>query len=192
MQTLSLALRNLLRNKRRSLTTLLAMILGLVTVLLFGGYIRDLNYGLQTDFVQLTGHLQVQRKDYFRFGSGNPSAYGIEHYEKVIDAIKRDPALAPMLSVVTPVLEFGGIAGNFAAGVSRTVYVTGTVVEDQNRMRAWNDYAFPTLSRRLSLSGTASDSAVIGTGVARVLKLCEPLNVSDCATETAAREPAPQ
>ncbi len=190
MQTLSLALRNLLRNKRRSLTTLLAMILGLVTVLLFGGYIRDLNYGLQTDFVQLTGHLQVQRKDYFRFGSGNPSAYGIEHYEKVIDAIKRDPALAPMLSVVTPVLEFGGIAGNFAAGVSRTVYVTGTVVEDQNRMRAWNDYAFPTLSRRLSLSGTASDSAVIGTGVARVLKLCEPLNVSDCATETAAREPA--
>ena len=29
----------------------------------------------------------------------------------------------------------GGIAGNFAAGVSRTVVGDGVVVEDQNRMR---------------------------------------------------------
>ncbi|MBX9792904.1 MAG: FtsX-like permease family protein [Burkholderiaceae bacterium] len=190
MKTLSLAFRNLMRNKRRSLMTLFAMILGLVTVLLFGGYIRDLNYGLQTDFVQLTGHLQIQRKDYFRFGSGNPAAYGVENYERVIEAIKRDQVLAPMLAVVTPILQFGGIAGNFSASVSRTVYVTGTVVEDQNRMRAWNDYAFPSLSRRLSLSGTPSDSAVIGTGVARVLKLCSALGVSDCSTESPKAEDA--
>ena len=37
MKTLSLALRNLLRNRRRSLTTLLAMMIGLVTILVFGG-----------------------------------------------------------------------------------------------------------------------------------------------------------
>ena len=77
MRTLSLALRNLLRNRRRSLMTLLAMMIGLVAVLLFGGYIRDINYALQSDYVRLSGHLQVQRKDYFRYGSGNPAAYGI-------------------------------------------------------------------------------------------------------------------
>lgn len=163
--------------------TLTAMVLGLVTVLLFGGYIRNLDYGLQTDFVQLTGHLQLQHKDYFLLGSGNPAAYGVAHYERVVAVLKADPVIAPMVAVVTPILQTGGIAGNFAAGVSRTVYVTGTVVEDQNRMRDWNDFDFPVLTRRLSLSGTPPDAAVIGTGVARVLQLCAALAVPDCAAE---------
>ena len=143
---------------------------------------------MQTDFVRRTGHLQIQHKDYFRFGSGNPAAYGIARYERVIDIVKQDPVLAPMLAVVTPTLQFGGIAGNFAAGVSRTVYVNGVVVDDQNRMREWNDYGQRILTRRLSLSGTAPDSAVIGTGVARVLQLCAALDVPDCASADAKTE----
>lgn len=165
--------------------TLVAMVLGLMAVLLFGGYIRDINYSLQTNFVTITGHLQIQHKDYFRLGSGNPAAYGIADYERIIAAIKGDAVLAPMLTVVTPTLHFGAIAGNFGSSASRTVYVSGLVVDDQNRMRAWNDYGQRDLSsRNLSLSGTAPDTAVIGTGVARVLQLCEPLGVQDCAAET--------
>jgi putative ABC transport system permease protein len=188
VKTLSLAWRNLLRNRRRSLTTLMAMAMGLIAVLLFGGYVKDLSYGLQTDFVQLSGHLQIQHKDYFRLGSGDPAAYGVARYQRIVQTVKDDPVLAPMLAVVTPTLQFGGIAGNFAAGVSRTVYISGVVVEDQNRMREWNDFAFPTLTRRLSLSGTAADTAVIGTGVARVLQLCGALDVPDCSPETPRNE----
>ena len=77
MNTVALAWRNLLRNRRRSLMTLSAMILGLMAVLLFGGYIKDINYAMQTDFVRRSGHLQIQHKDYFRMGSGNPTAFGI-------------------------------------------------------------------------------------------------------------------
>jgi len=88
MNTLTLALRNLLRNRRRSLATLLAMILGSVAVLVFGGYSSNLVYGLQTGFVQSSGHLQIQRKDYFLFGSGNPTAYGIADYERIVAAIR--------------------------------------------------------------------------------------------------------
>ncbi|MBC7703003.1 MAG: ABC transporter permease [Rhodoferax sp.] len=188
MNTLSLAWRNLLRNRRRSLMTLIAMVLGMTAVLLFGGYIRDINYALQSDFVRITGHLQIQHKDYFRFGSGNPAAYGIARYERVIDTVKQDPVLAPMLAVVTPTLQFGAIVGNFAASVSRTAFVSGVVVEDQGRMRDWNDYELRRLSHSLPLSGTAPDTAVIGTGVARVLRLCGPLNVPDCVSEGAQRE----
>ena len=72
-----MAWRNLLRNRRRSLMTLVAMVLGLTSVLLFGGYIKDLTYGMQTDFVTRTGHLQIQHKDYHHLGSGNPEAFGI-------------------------------------------------------------------------------------------------------------------
>jgi putative ABC transport system permease protein len=186
---LSLALRNLLRNRRRSLMTLLAMVIGLVAVLLFGGYIRDINYALQSDFVRLSGHLQIQHKNYFRFGSGNPAAYGIRDYERILALVKHDAVLAPMLAVATPTLQFGGIAGNFAAGVSRTIYAQGAVVEDQNRMRQWNDYGLRVLSRHTTLSGTAPDSVVIGTGVARVLQLCRALDVPDCEAPAPSEDP---
>ena len=182
MNAMSLAWRNLLRNRRRSMTTLVAMVLGLVTILLFGGYIRDITYAMQTDFVARSGHLQVQHKDYFRFGSGNPATYGIRDYERLVVSIKQDSVLAPMLTVVTPTLQFGGIAGNFAASVSRTVFVKGMVVHEQNRMREWNDYGQRILASQLPLSGTTLDTAVVGTGVARALQLCASLNVPDCAS----------
>jgi putative ABC transport system permease protein len=94
-----------------------------------------------------------------------------------------------MLAVVTPTLQFGGIAGNFSASVSRTVFVSGMVVEDQNRMGEWNDYGLRILSHHLSLSGSAPDSAVIGTGVARVLQLCDQLKVPDCEAAAPSSEP---
>jgi putative ABC transport system permease protein len=182
VKTLALALRNLLRNRRRSLTTILAMIVGAQAILLFGGYSRNITYGLQTDFVRRGGHLQIQRQGYFLYGAGNPVAYGIADYERVMDAVKNDPVLAPMLTVVTPTQQLGGIAGNFAAGVSRTVFASGTVVDDQNRMLRWNDYGFPVPSKPVALTGTSLDSAVIGAGVARVLQLCGPLEVKNCQT----------
>jgi putative ABC transport system permease protein len=72
--------------------------------------------------------------------------------------------------------------------LSRTDSVSGTVVEDQNHMREWNDYGLRRLSRPLSLSGTGPDAAVIGTGVARVLQLCAVLQVPDCASEASKSE----
>jgi putative ABC transport system permease protein len=183
VRTWSLALRNLLRNRRRSLTTLLAMVIGAVTILTFGGYSRNITYSLQTGYVLRSGHLQIQRKDYFLYGTGNPAAYGIVDYRRVIEVVERDPVLAPMLNVVTPTISLGGIAGNFAAGVSRTIIGSGVVVADRNRMRLWNDYGLKLRIGPLALTGTAEDAAVIGTGVARVLQLCQPLAVKDCAQQ---------
>ena len=180
MRTLSLALRNLLRNRRRSFTTLLAMVIGAVTILVFGGYSRNITLSLQTSYVMRGGHLQIQRKDYFLYGSGNPAAYGIADYQQVIDLVAHDPVLAPMLAVATPSISLGGIAGNFAAGVSRTILGAGLVVADRNRMRAWNDYGLPINLPQSALTGTADDAVVIGNGVARVLELCEPLKVENC------------
>lgn len=189
MNALLLACRNLLRNRRRSLVTLFAMALGLTTVLLFGGYVRDIKYAMQTDFVMRSGHLQVQHRDYFLRGSGNPAAYGIEGYEAVIGAIQADEVLAPLVKVVTPVLQFGGIAGNFAAGASRTVLVTGIVAQEQNRMRSWNDFGLNFAMVPVPLVGTGPDDVVLGVGVARVLNLCAALKVPGCDDDARA-EPA--
>ena len=178
--TLLLALRNLLRNRRRSLTSLLAVMIGGFSILMFGGYVRNITYGLETGFVTQSAHFQIQRKDYFLYGTGNPAAYGIEDYLAIIKTIKAEPRLAALVRVVSPILQLSGIAGNFAAGASRTVVGFGLVVDDQNKMRAWNEYDFPVFNGPLALTGTAEDAAVIGHGVARALDLCVPLNVANC------------
>lgn len=180
MSLWSLALRNLLRNRRRSVTTLLSMVVGLVAILLFGGYRSNIVYGTQTGFVQHSGHLQLQHRGYFLDGGDNPAAYGIAGYRQMIDAIRGDAVLAPMLAVVTPTLQLGGIGGNFSAGISRSVMATGVVPEERNQMLTWNDYGVVSYSAPLPLAGTAEDTVVVGTGVARKLKLCKLLDAVHC------------
>ena len=180
MMTLSLAVRNLLRNRRRSMSTLLALCIGSVAVLLFGGYSANIKYSMQTGYVRSGGHLQIQHKDFYLYGSGNPGAYGIAEHDKLLKILLADPVLKPMVAVATPTLQFGGIAGNYAAGVSRTVIGTGLVAADVNRMRLWNEFDLPMDTQRSVLEGAPTDAAIVGVGVARVLQLCEPLAVADC------------
>lgn len=180
MMTLNLALRNLLRNRRRSFATLLAMAIGSTSILLFGGFSTNVNYELHTRHVQKGGHLQIQHRDFYLYGSGNPTAYGITDYTKIMAAIQNDEVLRTMVVVATPSLQFGGIAGNYAASVSRTIIGSGFIAEDINRMRLWNDFDLRTKSPMSDLEGSAPDSAVVGTGVARVLQLCGALKIANC------------
>lgn len=180
MKTFSLALRNLLRNRRRSLTTLLAMVIGLTAILLFGGYRSNITHGIESGFIQSTGHLQIQHQNYYLEGGDNPTAYGIPDYQHIIDVVSHDPELAPYLRVVTPTLQLGGLAGNFAAGISRSVFAVGVVPEQRSQMEKWNDYGLVSYVKPLQLSGTSADSVVIGDGLARKLKLCNALHMTGC------------
>ena len=180
MMTLNLALRNLLRNRRRSLATLLAMAIGSTSILLFGGYSTNINYTMHTAYVRNGGHLQIQHRDFYLYGSGNPTAYGIADYTRILAAIQNDEVLRNMVVVVTPTLQFGGIAGNYAVGVSRTIIGNGLVAEDVNRMRRWNAFGLRISSPVFALEGEAADAAIVGTGVARVLQLCDALKISRC------------
>ena len=178
--TLNLAVRNLLRNRRRSIATLLAMAIGSSSILLFGGYSTNINYTMHTEYVQSGGHLQIQHRDFYLYGSGNPTAYGIADYTKIMEAIRTDEVLKNMVLVVTPTLQFGGIGGNYAASVSRTIVGNGYVAEDINRMRKWNDFQLRTGSPAFALEGAPPDAAIVGMGVARVLQLCEALKIANC------------
>jgi len=180
MMTFNLALRNLLRNRRRSIATLLAMAIGSTSILLFGGYSTNINYTMHTSYVQNGGHLQIQHRDFYLYGSGNPTAYGIVDYEKIISAIEADDILKKMVLVATPTLQFGGIAGNYAASVSRTVVGNGFVAEDINRMRRWNDFNIRIGAGVFALEGASADAAIVGVGVARVLQLCDALKIENC------------
>jgi len=192
MADLLLAVRNLLRNRRRSASTLIALAIGLTAILLFSGFKANLGATMLTAVVRGGGHIQIQHRDYFLFGGGNPGAYGIPDYEPLLTRLRRDSNLAPMLTVATPMMRFGGLAGNFDAGISRTVIGTGYVAEDVSRMRQWNEFRIPSTRPRFPLEGTAPDAAIVGVGVARVLLLCAPLGLSNCPSPSIETTRAPE
>jgi putative ABC transport system permease protein len=150
------------------------MIVGAHAVLLFGGYSRNITYGLQTDYVKYGGHLQIQRAGYFRYGSGNPAAYGIANYREIIDGDQHDPELAPMLGGrdadaarcrASPAMSRrASRAPRIATGVvvaTRTACATGTTTDSR--------CSIPPLA----LTGTGPTTRpIVGTGLARVLQLC--------------------
>ncbi|MGC4079194.1 MAG: FtsX-like permease family protein [Rubrivivax sp.] len=180
MIDLLLAVRNLLRNRRRSLATFIALAIGAAAILLFGGYRKNIEYTMHTAYVRSGGHLQIQHRDLFLYGSGNPTKYSIGGYEAILEAIRQDPELGPMVRVATPTLQFGGIASNFSAGVSRTVLGSGVVAEDQKRMREWNEFDLRLQAPDFALAGAPEDGAIVGQGMARVLMLCQPLGIENC------------
>lgn len=150
MTTLIIAARNITRNHRRSLVTILAIAVGTMFLLLFGEYVSEIFVALETQNVVRSGHLALFRKGYFKYGGGNPAAYGIRDYQSVIGMIGEDPELKPMLNVVTPTVNLFGIAGNFAAESSKTFVGLGVIPADYNRMPrpTWSDSMWTRPSNR--------------------------------------------
>lgn len=190
MNPLALAARNLRRNSRRTVVTLLALMIGTAAILLLGGFARDITYGLQTIYVQRSGHLQLFRHGYHDFGTGNPSAFGIAHSDAIIGLMRQDAELSSMLTVATPMLHFGGIAASPGHAASITVMGHGIVASDQQRLLAWNGYDVPIPSAQHVLGDHGIETAVIGIGVARMLQMCDALGLAQCPQPPATHDDA--
>lgn len=176
-----LAFRNILRNRRRSIMSIGAIAVGAIAMVLFGGFIASIILGVQTDTVRRTGHLAIYRNGFFTFGSGNPAAWGMAGYRDILDMVKTDPVLAPLTEVATPTVALFGIAGNFAIEASRPFMGTGVVPHDRDTMRRWNPYHLTYNNAADSgLDDADPTKGVVGTGLARILGLCETLNLGNC------------
>jgi putative ABC transport system permease protein len=186
-----LAIRNISRNRRRSVMTASLVAMGALALLLFGSFTNYMFSGLETGLVQRGGHLAVYRIGYFLFGPGNPAAYGIDDYTAVMRDFQNDPVLKAMINVITPTQAVVGIAGNFSGdtSASKTFFGVGLVGVNQERMRQWDEHGAgrPYVPDN-RLNDPDAQRGVIGRGVARMLGLCEPLHVPDCP----APEPRPE
>ena len=186
-----IVLRNILRNRRRSIMTGSAIAAGSLALLLFGGFTSYIFSGLETGNVQRNGHLTVFHSGYFLFGEGNPAAYGISQYRGVMSLIHDDPVLRPMINVMTPTQSVVGIAGNFTGTVdaSKTFMGIGVVPSDRDRMRAWDPYGTRAIDGADGRMADDEESGgLLGFGMARVLGLCGPLRLKDCPPAPATGE----
>ena len=179
-----LAIRNISRNRRRSVMTASLVAMGTLALLLFGAFTTYIFAGIETGLVQRGGHLAVYKRGYFLFGPGNPAAYGIDDHAAVMRDFTDDPVLKGMINVITPTQAVVGIAGNFSAGTSAVqdfLRVGTRRCGSCKRMRQWNEHG---AGRRYvpddRLSDPEAPRGVIGRGVARMLGLCESLQVPNC------------
>lgn len=188
-----IALRNILKNGRRSFTTALAIGIGGLAALLFGGFVTSIWFGVQTSMIQEQGNLQIYRNGYLEYGAAEPDAYTINDWHKVVEALVSDSVLADELSMITPRIDLVGVVGNAETGNSKTFIGTGIVPAEIDEMRRWDGWAINQTTPATGLAAESSENVIVGLGMARMMGLCSALAVPDCQDPPVnAAELAPQ
>jgi putative ABC transport system permease protein len=91
---LKLAARNLLRNKRRSAITFIAIGLGLVLVLFFYGFIQGVDKQFTDNFIKAqTGHIQMHARGYQEKARLMPVDIAIKDYQGVVRKLAELPGV---------------------------------------------------------------------------------------------------
>ncbi|MEY2527153.1 MAG: putative transport system permease protein, partial [Verrucomicrobiota bacterium] len=137
---LKIALRNVFRNTRRSLVTIVAITLSCAGLILFAGYVAWAFRSAETLTVVLQSHIQLFKRGFYEKGAGNPAKYAIGGYEKIKQLLENDPAIGPKLDFVTGQTLFNGIVSHSKARTSSTFVGLGVFPGDDWRMLHWNPY----------------------------------------------------
>lgn len=103
---------NLLRHRRRTLSTICAIILGGVAIFLYGGFINYSFWILQQQTIRTNiGHVQVYNKEYF--DTANKSKHLINNYAALKNDIMHNSSLANDISTLSGQLEFTGVISQY-------------------------------------------------------------------------------
>lgn len=188
MQNLTLALRNIGRNRRRSAVTILAVALSSAGLALLGGYVSWIFRAVEEQTVGSYGHLQIYKKGYYERGTGNPSAYAIEDYEGLKALLEKDPVIAPMLDMVTGQIFLNGLVSSPSKRTSATFMGLGVFPSEDRHVTGWNPYR---ITRANQLKANAhlfagpdelDDADItggsVGTGLGKVLRVDEPADAA--------------
>ncbi len=125
--TFKLALRGLLRNRRRSLMTLLAIALGFSAIALFAGYTHNIYVGLERQSIHasMLGHLTLSKRGMSTEGRLDPERYMLTATE--VDAISKLVEEEAHVAMVTPRLALSGLVSN---GRASTIFIAEGIEPD--------------------------------------------------------------
>ncbi|EPT4801690.1 ABC transporter permease, partial [Escherichia coli] len=108
---------NLFRHKRRSFSTITAIVLGGVAIFLYGGFIDYSFWILKEQTIRTNiGHVQIYNQHYFETSNKNKSL--IADYAALKKAILSDPTLATDISTLSGQLEFTGVISHYESETS--------------------------------------------------------------------------
>jgi putative ABC transport system permease protein len=156
-----LALRNVLRHKGRTGMTLSAIIVGVVGLILSGGFVQDIFLQLGESLIHSqSGHLQLSRSGYFERGARSPEKYLISDPEPLrqssMKMVEVDEAMGRVY--------FSGLLNNGRSELP----IVGEGVEPDRENRLGRALV---ISAGRKLEGKDSSGIMIGHGLARALLL---------------------
>jgi putative ABC transport system permease protein len=156
---ISLAARNVGRNKARSALALAAIACGVAGLILSGGFVRDILFQLGEALIHSqSGHIQVARSGYFDFGARSPSKYLMSS-----DDVAQLGKLAHVDETMRR-MTFSGLASNGRA--SHPILGEGIEAAQEAKLGT-----FMVLRQGRTLSPQDRYGALVGAGVARALGL---------------------
>ena len=154
---------NLFRHKRRSFSTIAAIMLGGVSIFLYGGFIDYSFWILKEQTIRTNiGHVQIYNKNYFETSNKNKSL--IEDYPALKKAILNDPTLAESISTLSGQLEFTGVISQYESETSS--YFSALGVEPLPALKLGS---FDKLIIGSDLSRIRTDEITLGSGLAKTL-----------------------
>jgi len=160
---LLLAFRNVFRNRRRTVMTLMMVGGGVAGLLMVGGFFAFMMRGLRESTIRNgLGHIQIFTAEHFRRDEVHVLDTGISNWRQVAASVQSTEHVRG----VAPRIEFYGMLSN---GVKSSVFM-GSAVDPQ----AERDMGFsPRLSsgRDLASNSNGEVEALIGSGVARSMSV---------------------
>ncbi len=127
---IQLALRNLGRNRRRSIVTIIAIAAGFSAINLFGGYVFNVFAGLQDSAIYGSGlgHLTIAKKDYFEEGQMRKEDFVFSPEE--LQTIQSILGRYPPIKLVAPRFSLSGLASN---GETSTIFIADAIAQSDQR-----------------------------------------------------------
>lgn len=158
---LKLAFRNIFRNYLRTALTLAAIVTGVVSLILSGGFVEDSFVELREATIHSRiGHLQIFKNGYLEYGQRDVAQYSIDQPKIVVTAIKNIPHVQSVMTRIS----FSGLANNGRADMP----VIGEGIEPDKE--ALLGTATTVIAGR-ALKNSDTFGIFIGEGVASSLRL---------------------
>ena len=156
-----LALRNVLRNKRRSFLTGLSIAFAVMIVIFLWTFVSGMVVGMFNNYVtNSVGHIRVLNTDYLKRETMLPLSRTIPDYQRLIATVERDPAV----KLATGRIKFGVLMD--IKGKSKPVLGIGI---DPQREEAVLGLSQKMVSGTVLKAGTSE--TVVGAGLAKELGL---------------------
>lgn len=156
---LLIALRNLTRNRRRSLAALFIVAAGVMSMVLAEGFIQWIFWAMREGTIKFqSGHIQVVRPGYFSNGAADPMAFLLPRDSGIAAQLEATPGV----TLVAPRLKLTGLISHEETTVS--FLADGVVPDKESRLSE----ALHIVQGR-NLAGAEAGEVILGRGLARSL-----------------------
>ena len=175
MKWLLFAWKNVLRNRRRSLTAVLITAVGTAAVLVGGGFALFTYEALRELTARENGHVILAARDYFEGDEDVPMQHGLAGAARLAEELRALPGVRGVL----PRAQLSGLISN---GDKSAVFVgMGVVPDEEFRLRGWQIHL---VAGETVAAGAAAPEIALGADLAKIMKASPGSSLTLLATTT--------